>query len=105
MEMKRSSSSSSSLVCLVLLLSLFLACNVNVEGARMLKSKDKAVHPQNIYGGTGGYYFPGPGTGGALPNPGFAGGIGFGPSGFCTFPGGCVPATPIFPGSSSGASP
>ncbi|KAF7851256.1 hypothetical protein BT93_L4260 [Corymbia citriodora subsp. variegata] len=97
MEMKRSSSS---LVCLVLLLSISLACIVNVEGARPLKSKDKVVRPQNIYGGGGGYYIPGPGMSGALPSP-LYGGFGFGPSGFCTFPGGCVPASPLFPGSSS----
>ncbi|KAI3420756.1 SBP-type domain-containing protein [Psidium guajava] len=105
MEAKRSSWSLS-LVWLVLLLSLLsLACNVNVEGARTLKSKDRVIRPQNIYGGVGGYYFPGPGTGGALPSPGFVGGVGFGPSGFCTLPGGCVPTGPTVPGSSLGASP
>ncbi|KAI6706531.1 hypothetical protein NL676_009493 [Syzygium grande] len=104
MEMKRSSSlPSSSLVCLVLLLSLSLARNVSVEGARLLKSKDKVVRPQNIDGGLGGYYFPSPD--GALPSPAFSGGIGFGPSWFCTLPGGCIPGAPIIPGSTLGKSP
>ncbi|KAL3738919.1 hypothetical protein ACJRO7_020321 [Eucalyptus globulus] len=61
----------------------------------MLKCKDKVVHPQNIYGGVGGHYFPGPGIGGALPSPEFFSRIGFGLSGFCTLSSECALAGPI----------
>ena len=65
----------------------------DVEGGRKLKEKkDNVDHPQNFLGGIGGLF----------PSPGFAG-VGFGPSGFCTFPGGCTPTLPTNPG--SGGSP
>lgn len=68
----------------LLLTAILVVAAMPVEGGRMLKSNEKGevvAQPQNIYGGVGGIY---PGS------PGFTG-IGFGPSGFCSLPGGCVP--------------
>lgn len=71
---------------------LMLALASEVEGGRKLKSKEEKVdHPQSFLGG---------GMGGIFPSPGFAG-FGFGPSGFCTFPGGCSPTLLINPGGGS----
>ncbi|KAF7805027.1 Glucan endo-1,3-beta-glucosidase 1 [Senna tora] len=68
------------LVVLAMVLLLLLASEV--EGGRKLRSKED--RPQSFLGGI-------------FPSPGFAG-FGFGPSGFCTFPGGCTPTLPINPG-------
>ncbi|MED6192095.1 hypothetical protein PIB30_006921 [Stylosanthes scabra] len=66
-----------------------------VEGGRELKGdkglmkkedeKNNVDQPQNFVGGMGAI----------LPSPnGFTfTGVGFGPNGFCTFPGGCTPTT------------
>lgn len=61
----------------------------DVEGGRKLKDhkEENVDHPQNFIGGIGGT--------GIFPSPGFTG-VGFGPSVFCTFPGGCTP-TPTLP--------
>ncbi|WKA02610.1 hypothetical protein VitviT2T_020778 [Vitis vinifera] len=68
------------------------ALEVKVEGGRILKSKgdDQVAHPQNFFAGFG-----------TFPTPGLAAGVGFGPSGFCSFPGiGCVRVQPTNPGGS-----
>lgn len=73
---------------------VFVALEVEVEGGRTLKSKedDGVVHPQNFFAGFG-----------TFPTPGLAAGVGFGPSGFCAFPGiGCVRVQPTNPGGSAG---
>uniref|UniRef100_F6I4G9 Uncharacterized protein n=1 Tax=Vitis vinifera TaxID=29760 RepID=F6I4G9_VITVI len=70
------------------------ALEVKVEGGRILKSKgdDQVAHPQNFFAGFG-----------TFPTPGLAAGVGFGPSGFCSFPGiGCVRVQPTNPGGSVG---
>ncbi|KAK7392116.1 hypothetical protein VNO78_20543 [Psophocarpus tetragonolobus] len=73
----------------------------NVEGGRLLK-EENVDHPQNFLGPGGlGGIFP-------SPSPGFSfTGVGFGPSGFCTFPGGCTPATtlPTIPGAGGSVPP
>ncbi|KAG4983331.1 hypothetical protein JHK82_028171 [Glycine max] len=61
----------------------------NVEGGRLLK-QENVDQPETFLGGI----FP-------SPSPGFSfTGVGFGPSGFCTFPGGCTgtPSLPTIPG-------
>lgn len=72
---------------------MVLVLGSDVEGAgRPLKKEEKVVdQPQNFLGGGG--------ISGLFPSPGFTG-VGFGPSGFCTFPGGCTPtpALPTIPG-------
>uniref|UniRef100_A0A2N9EXD9 Glycine-rich protein n=1 Tax=Fagus sylvatica TaxID=28930 RepID=A0A2N9EXD9_FAGSY len=82
---------------LLMLTMLLLVLSSDVEGGRQLKSNEKVEHPQNFAGGMSG-------IGGFIPSPGFAGGIGSGPSSFCSFsPGGCVPAVfPTIPGSPLG---
>lgn len=78
---------------LVVLAMVAVVLASEVEGGRKLKSKEEKVdHPQSFLGGSGGG-----GLGGIFPSPGFTG-FGFGPSGFCTFPGGCTPTLPINPG-------
>lgn len=68
---------------------VMLLLTSEAEGGRKLKSNDEEKKdPQNFLGGGG--------LGGIFPSPGFAG-LGFGPSGFCTFPGGCTPSLPINP--------
>ncbi|PRQ42492.1 hypothetical protein RchiOBHm_Chr3g0458221 [Rosa chinensis] len=84
-------------VLLMILTVVAVILALGVE-ARVMKTKEQVEHPQNFYGGAGGAFFPGSG-------PGFATGIGFSPSGFCTLPGGCVPTTggfPTIPGGSIG---
>ena len=67
---------------MLILTALLVAMSVEAEGARMVKSNNndgqqQVDQPQNFFGGIGG---------GSIPGPGFTG-IGFGPSGFFTFPG------------------
>ncbi|OIV91077.1 hypothetical protein TanjilG_17037 [Lupinus angustifolius] len=61
----------------------------DVEGAgRKLKEAEKVDHTQNFIGGIGGT--------GTFPSPSFTGVV-FGPSIFCTYPGGCTTPTPTLP--------
>ncbi|KAK7278048.1 hypothetical protein RJT34_23070 [Clitoria ternatea] len=88
---------------LLLMLAMVLAgITSDVEGGRLLK-EEKVDHPQNFLGGGGG----GSGLGGIFPSPGFSfTGVGFGPSGFCTFPsGGCTPILPTIPAVGGGSPP
>nr|KYP74252.1 hypothetical protein KK1_006923 [Cajanus cajan] len=82
---------------LVMLVMVVMVVASNVEGGRLLK-EENVDKPQNFLGSGGlGGIFP-------SPSPGFSfTGIGFGPSGFCTFPGGCTPNLPTIPG--AGGSP
>uniref|UniRef100_A0A803KN53 Glycine-rich protein n=1 Tax=Chenopodium quinoa TaxID=63459 RepID=A0A803KN53_CHEQI len=81
-----------------------LAMSLSVEGARDLKEEpkkgEKAVHPENFFGGFGGIF---PSTGGA----GFGSrtGLGRGSSvDFCSVPSlGCVRVEPTNPGSTGGS--
>jgi len=78
-----------------------LVCASNVEGGRLLKEEEEDVEqPQNFPGSGGlGGIFP-------SPSPGFSfTGVGFGPNGFCTFPGGCTPTFPTLPGGGGGSLP
>ncbi|TKY52342.1 hypothetical protein E2542_SST23862 [Spatholobus suberectus] len=81
----------------LVMLAMVLASDV--EGGRLLK-EENVDHPQNFLGSGGlGGIFP-------SPSPGFSfTGVGFGPSGFCTFPGGCSPSLPTIPSVGSGGSP
>ncbi|KAK7344299.1 hypothetical protein VNO77_13745 [Canavalia gladiata] len=84
---------------LVMLAIVVVILASNVEGGRLLKGnkEENVKQPQNFLGGGGS---------GLFPSPGFSfTGVGFGPSGFCTFPGGCTgtPTLPTFPG--AGGSP
>ncbi|CAL0300150.1 unnamed protein product [Lupinus luteus] len=75
------------LLLLTLVMMMILASEY-VEGAgRKLKEAEKVDHPQNFIGGIGGT--------GTFPSPSFTGVV-FGPSIFCTYPGGCTP-TPTIP--------
>ncbi|KAL2325625.1 hypothetical protein Fmac_024683 [Flemingia macrophylla] len=77
------------LVMLAMVLMVFAS---NVKGGRLLK-EENVDKPQNFLGSGG--------LGGIFPNPspGFSfTGVGFGPSGFCTIPGGCTPSFPTIPG-------
>lgn len=76
---------------LVILTILLVAIALEVKvGGRSLKNKDdEVVQPQNFFAGFG-----------TFPSPGLAAGFGFGfgPSGFCSFPGiGCVRVQPTNP--------
>ena len=86
------------LVLLLLLVIVVVALAPNVEGGRRLKSREEkdVDHPQSFLGGGG--------LGGIFPSPGFAGVV-FGPSGFCTFPGGCTPPLPTTPRTGGTISP
>ncbi|RDY12123.1 hypothetical protein CR513_03122, partial [Mucuna pruriens] len=78
---------------LVMLAMVLVVFAWDVEGRRLLK-EENVDEPQNFIGSGGlGGIFP-------SPSPGFSfTGVGFGPSGFCTFPGGCTPSTlPTIPG-------
>lgn len=93
------------MVCFGGVVMVIVGLMVSAEGARMMITKHEneqqqqqqqqqqqsSLHPQNFIA-AGGFIPTTPGT------PGFATGFGFGPSGFCTFPGSCIP------GSSGGGS-
>ncbi|XLT08809.1 hypothetical protein HN51_054602 [Arachis hypogaea] len=81
------------LMAVILAIIMVVALASEVEGGRKLKG-DKGImkkddenmdQPQNFVGGMGAI----------LPSPnGYTfTGVGFGPNGFCTFPGGCTPTT------------
>ena len=87
------------LLLIFTILFVAFAFEVKVEGGRSLKNKDddgdkeEVAHPQNFFAGIG-----------TFPSPGMAAGFGFGPSGFCSFPGlGCVRLQPTNPSGSVGA--
>ncbi|MDG2835133.1 hypothetical protein P7M40_24950, partial [Vibrio parahaemolyticus] len=80
---------------LVMLSMVVLVLASNAEGGRLLE-EENVEQPQTFLGSGGGLggIFP-------SPSPGFSfTGVGFGPSGFCTFPGGCTgtPSLPTIPG-------
>jgi len=84
----------------VMLAMVALVCGSNVEGGRLLKEEENVKQPQNFLGSGGlGGIFP-------SPSPGFSfTGVGFGPNGFCSFPGGCTPTLPTLPGGGGGSLP
>ncbi|CAJ1977876.1 unnamed protein product [Sphenostylis stenocarpa] len=84
-------------VLLVMLAMVVLLHAWDVEGGRLLKEEENVDQPQNFIGPGGlGGIFP-------SPSPGFSfTGVGFGPNGFCTFPGGCTPTLPTLPGGGVG---
>ncbi|KAE9589543.1 hypothetical protein Lal_00000214 [Lupinus albus] len=85
----------SKLFLILTIMVMVLASDVE-GGGRKLKEEKNVDHPQNFIGGIGGS--------GTFPGPGFTG-VGFGPSIFCTYPGGCTqtPTLPFIP--STGGSP
>ena len=80
------------MILIVTTLLVALALDVEGAGRPMKKSKkehdDQVNHPENFVGGV---------AGGVYPGPTFATGIGYGPSGFYTFPGGTTTTPPILP--------
>ncbi|KAK9139087.1 hypothetical protein Scep_008768 [Stephania cephalantha] len=93
---------------LLIMLAVFLVAfaSTTIEGARTLKTKEKADQPQSFLGGPGGFgNFP--------PLPPFgSGSFGFNPTTFCSFPGArCAPPTtsipypPTISGNGNGKSP